>query len=138
MWDSHPLTLGAAPKQVFIDGVAQLKNPHFNKKPNFFQHVPKTPDFTKEREAALKYEGLPPLEAKKANTDVVMFTNVNSVFLRHGEKVRESFSAARDGDNGVVVVKFGVVSCVGTAFDCSVEEYGSDAQIIDLEGGSIS
>lgn len=115
-----------------------MKNPHFNKKPNFFQHVPKTPDFTKEREAALKYEGLPPLEAKKANTDVVMFTNVNSVFLRHGEKVRESFSAARDGDNGVVVVKFGVVSCVGTAFDCSVEEYGSDAQIIDLEGGSIS
>lgn len=138
IWDSHPLALGAAPKQVFIDGIAQLKSPHVSRKPTTFQHVPKTPDFTKERADALKYEGLPPLEPKKAKSDVVMFTNVKSILLRQGEGVREAFSSAKAGESGVIVFKRGEVSCVGTSIDCSVSRIGGDPEIIDLEGGSIS
>ncbi|KAJ7255301.1 carbohydrate esterase family 9 protein [Mycena rebaudengoi] len=48
VWDSHPLSLGAAPKQVFIDGIAQLENPHTVEKSKSAQRVPATPDFEKE------------------------------------------------------------------------------------------
>jgi hypothetical protein len=139
LWDSHPLALGAAPKQVFIDGIAQLEDPHVSKKPAPFQRAPKTPDFSKEVKETLKYEGLPPLETKKADSDLVIFTNVNSVFLRKGSVIQEKFSVAQAGSSGVVVVERGNILCMGTSSGCPTTNYGNDdAQIIDLEGGSIS
>ncbi|KAF8962217.1 hypothetical protein BDZ97DRAFT_1920686 [Flammula alnicola] len=47
------------------------RNPIPVKKPTAFQRVPKTPDFSKEAEDALKYDGLPPLEAKKSDLDMI-------------------------------------------------------------------
>lgn len=138
LWDSHPLALGAAPKQVFIDGIAQLEDPHVSKKPAPFQRAPKTPDFSKEVKETLKYEGLPPLETKKADSDLVIFTNVNSVFLRKGSGIQEEFSVAHAGSSGVVVVGRGNILCMGTSSGCPTTNYGSDVLTIDLEGGSIS
>ncbi|KAF8974242.1 carbohydrate esterase family 9 protein [Flammula alnicola] len=138
LWDSHPLALGAAPKQVFIDGIAQIKEPHTSKKPTAFQRVPKTPDFGKEAEDALKYDGLPPLEAKKSYSDIVIFTNVHSVFLRREAEVQEVFSISEAGVAGVVVVEHGNIVCMGVSLDCPSAQYAKTVQRIDLEGGSIS
>ncbi|KAF9474768.1 carbohydrate esterase family 9 protein [Pholiota conissans] len=137
VWDSHPLALGAAPKQVFIDGIAQLEDPHVSKKPEQFQHAPKTPDFSKEIKETLKYDGLPPLEAKKANTDVVIFKNVDSVFLKKGSVIEEAFSVAEGGSSGVVIVERGKIVCMGTS-PCSNFPDDRNVHTIDLEGGSIS
>ncbi|KAF5309156.1 hypothetical protein D9619_012722 [Psilocybe cf. subviscida] len=140
LWDSHPLALGAAPKQVFIDGIAQLKNPHVAKKPSGMQHAPKTPDFTKETEDAVKFDGLPPLGPAKSSRDVVVFTNVRELHTRAGDSVKESFSAQRAGGHGVVVVENGSVVCVGLERDCHPLISAQDTQVetVDLEGGSIS
>uniref|UniRef100_A0A8H8CNE4 Amidohydrolase-related domain-containing protein n=1 Tax=Psilocybe cubensis TaxID=181762 RepID=A0A8H8CNE4_PSICU len=138
IWDSHPLSLGAAPKQVYIDGVAQLKKPHVSKKPSDSQKIPKTPNFDQEAKETLEYDGLPPLEPIQSKSDTIVFTNIDSVFTRQGQKIIHAFSSARKGEAGVVVVKSGEIICIGASLDCTHAHTDSDADVFDLEGGSIS
>ncbi|KAJ6616478.1 carbohydrate esterase family 9 protein [Mycena sp. CBHHK59/15] len=137
VWDSHPLALGAAPKQVFIDGIAQIEEPYTSKKPASAQHAPATPNFDKEAADAIKYEGLPPLEPEMVASDVVVFSNVGSVFIKDaGRGVSEIFASASAG--GVVVVEKGRIVCSGERRACSAALSHPEAQYIDLRGGSIS
>jgi cytosine/adenosine deaminase-related metal-dependent hydrolase len=138
LWDSHPLALGATPRQVFIDGIAQITTPYVNPKPASFQSVPKTPDFSQEADDALKYEGLPPLVPRRSDSDLVVFTNVHSVFLKEGDGIREAFSASEAGVSGNVVVEKGEIVCMGVASTCSVIKHNANIQQVDLEGGTIS
>ncbi|CAK5272162.1 unnamed protein product [Mycena citricolor] len=134
VWDSHPLTLGATPSHVFIDGIAQLEKPHILVKPKSFQKVPATPDFEKETKAAIEYEGLPPLEPVKAKSDVVVFQNVGSIFSKDQStrRITQIFGAASTAEQTSVVVEKGQIVCTG---NCAVAQ---DAEYIDLEGGSIT
>ncbi|KAF9029564.1 composite domain of metallo-dependent hydrolase [Hymenopellis radicata] len=116
IWDSHPLALGATPKQ-----------------PAVFQKVPETPDFEKEAKDAVKYDGLPPLTAQKTS-DVVVFTNVSNVFVKQDNAVVNTLSEAA---GGVVVVKGGNIVCSGSCPNAFSSSYAA-AEFIDLEGGSIS
>jgi hypothetical protein len=138
LWDSHPLALGATPKQVYIDGIPQITNPYVVPKPESFQTVPKTPDFSQEAKNAIKYEGLPPLVPMRSSSDLVIFSNVSSVFVKHGDGIREAFSASEASASGNVVVEKGEIICVGDASTCSVTNYDSNMQHVDLKGGSIS
>ncbi|KAJ7512471.1 hypothetical protein B0H11DRAFT_1844256 [Mycena galericulata] len=135
VWDSHPLALGATPKQVFIDGIAQIEKPYTSVKPKSAQRVPATPDFDKEILDAIKYEGLPPLEPVKADSDVVVFWNVGELFLKDEatRSVSQVFTSATA--DGVVVVEKGRIVCSG---ECLEDLSRSDAVYIDLEGGSIT
>ncbi|KAJ7931230.1 carbohydrate esterase family 9 protein [Mycena leptocephala] len=137
VWDSHPLALGAAPKQVFIDGIAQLEKPYTSAKPKSAQHIPVTPNFDKETKDAIKYEGLPPLEPETAKPDVVVFRNVGSIYLKNPatRRVNEVFTSA-DAE-GVVVVEKGQIVCSGMQMVCPEALSHSDALHLDLEGGSI-
>ncbi|KAF5380447.1 hypothetical protein D9615_004475 [Tricholomella constricta] len=135
VWDSHPLTLGATPKQVYIDGIAQMAQPFSTDKPAQFQCIPKTPNFDKEAEEALKYDGLPPLEPAEDDSGVVVFTNVSSIYLRRGHTILEVFSSRVKKRAGIVVVEHGAVTCAG---DCSEATIASGFRRIDLDGGSIS
>ncbi|KAK7059701.1 carbohydrate esterase family 9 protein [Favolaschia claudopus] len=138
IWDSHPLSLGAAPKQVFVDGIAQLKAPYSSAKPKGVQHVPSTPNFDKEIADAIKYEGLPPLEPEKSEPEVVVFKNVGSIFLKNPatQRVDEVFTSA--SAEGVVVVKGGQIVCSGSVSACPDALSLSEALHLDLEGGSIT
>ena len=107
-------------------------------KPASFQTVPKTPDFSQEAENAVKYEGLPPLVPMRSSSDLVIFSNVSSVFVKHGDGIREAFSASEASVSGNVVVEKGEIVCVGDASTCSVTKYDSNMQHVDLKGGSIS
>jgi len=139
LWDSHPLSLGATPKQVFIDGIAQIKSPHISAKPIAYQRVPNTPDFGNEVRETLKHDGLPPLETKISNSDIVIFSNVHSVFLRRGKEIEEILPlSGASGTFAAVVVQGGNITCIGTLLDCSSFEQLAGAERIDLEGGSIS
>ena len=132
------MSLGATPTQVFIDGIAQLKDPYVSEKTDVLQHAPKTPDFSKEVKQTIEYEGLPPLEIQKASSDVVIFTNVSSVVLREADEIREAFSASTLGKPGVVVTKRGSIVCMGAFNDCPLVDSTKNAEIINLYGGSIS
>ncbi|KAI0777456.1 carbohydrate esterase family 9 protein [Trametes elegans] len=140
LWDSHPLALGATPQQVWIDGIAQLDAPHLITKPALFQKPPQTPNFDKEAEAALKYEGLPPLYPKPSTARTVIFTNVSAIYLREAHAVNAAFTAAPgDVHSGVAVVRDGKLDCVGSASSaCASSIVEQDADYVNLEGGAIS
>ncbi|KAK0457981.1 uncharacterized protein EV420DRAFT_1643335 [Desarmillaria tabescens] len=75
-------------------------------KPPSYQHAPMTPDFDQEAIDAMSYDGLPPLQAKISTSDIVIFTNLTSVFLKSNRRIEQMFSAAND-EPGTVVVKDG-------------------------------
>ncbi|KAJ6577401.1 carbohydrate esterase family 9 protein [Mycena capillaripes] len=134
IWDSHPLALGATPVQVFIDGIPQLENAHVAKKPKSFQHPPSVPDFDREAKAAVKHDGLPPLEPITIKVRPVVFVNVRSVFTPDASgDIQQLFLATDDSALGTVVAEDGHITCFGV---CSTNF--TDATVVDLEGGSIS
>ncbi|KAH9176442.1 carbohydrate esterase family 9 protein [Lactarius sanguifluus] len=139
VWDSHPLALGATPVQVFIDGIPQLDAPHVVSKPDKFKDLPKVPNFDREAEEAVTFEGLPPLLPKRASTDFVLFTGVRSVILPGRDYLAELFSAQED-EAGVVAVQNGDIICYGTAAACSLDNLadGERVRVVDLQGGAIS
>ncbi|KZT28940.1 carbohydrate esterase family 9 protein [Neolentinus lepideus HHB14362 ss-1] len=136
IWDSHPLALGATPKQVYIDGIAQISSPHTTPKPSSFQYLPATPNFDEEAKKALEYEGLPPLQGERVEEEVVVFTNVGSVYVKREGGVRQVFLAST-GERAVVVVRGGEVVCTG-ACRSQVQSLKEKAKFVDLQGGAIS
>lgn len=136
IWDSHPLAIGATPTQVWIDGISQLQNPYVSAKPLAFQTAPSTPNFDKEAAAAIKYEGLPPLSTRSPTTNVVVFTNVGSVFSKIGMEVQQVFSASSAG-LGVAIVKAGELICYGPHTTCLHYVTSNEVEWSDLDGGSI-
>ncbi|KAJ3528819.1 hypothetical protein NMY22_g9254 [Coprinellus aureogranulatus] len=143
IWDSHPLALGATPKQVVIDGIPQLGHAFVTKKPDNFQKLPRVPNFREEAAKAVLYEGLPPLEPEKSLVDkVTVFLNVKGLVQRtkDGLKATElqtSFDEANAG--GIVVIEQGKVVCAGGAAICGLQnlQARNDVESVDLEGGSI-
>lgn len=139
IWDSHPLALGATPTQVFIDGIPQLDVPHVVFKPDSFKDLPKVPNFDREAEEAILFEGLPPLLPKRTSTDIILFTNVNSVILPRCGDLAEAYTAPGD-ETGVVVIRDGNITCYGSEAACSLNDLtgGERVRVVDLQGGAIS
>ncbi|KAH9992672.1 carbohydrate esterase family 9 protein [Russula vinacea] len=139
IWDSHPLALGATPTQVFIDGIPQLDLLHVASKPETFQDLPKVPNFDREAEEAVVFEGLPPLLPERTSTDIILFTNVNSVIIPRRGDLAEAYSASGD-ETGVVVVRNGDITCYGSEDACSLDGLteGERVHVVDLQGGAIS
>lgn len=137
IWDSHPLALGATPKQVFIDGLPQLKEAFVLSKPEQFQKVPETPNWDEAAKEAVEYDGLPPLDGKKVK-GTIAFTNVREVLAKAPNVgIQSVFSSEGRQASGVVIVQDGKISCTGSAFACNLNDVSPEA-VIDLHGGSIA
>lgn len=132
------MALGATPKQVWIDGIPQIENPHVSEKPVTFQSLPTTPNFDKEVQVTIRYQGLPPLMPTRADADAVVFTNVSSVYERSWPGIQEVFSA-RGAEPGVVVVQKGEITCFGSQHAClgPMNSLDQTFESFDLQGGSI-
>ncbi|KAI0789155.1 carbohydrate esterase family 9 protein [Abortiporus biennis] len=141
IWDSHPLSLGATPKQVFIDGIAQLDNPYVLPKPNTFQYAPIVPDFEKEARESVTYEGLPPLGVSETDLGVIVFKNISTLYIPINGTIQSLHSTENENVSpSVVVVDAGRIVCYDTMNLDSCQSFlqSSNPRIIDLEGGSIS
>ncbi|CAL1706946.1 unnamed protein product [Somion occarium] len=138
LWDSHPLSLSATPKQVWIDGIPQIKVPHVVDKPAFLQNIPKTPDFEREARKTLEYDGLPPLLPNHTSEGTVVFTNVSHVYARKGDSIVEVLGLRRGHDNGIVQVQRGEIICMGEASTCLELNTTGKPTFVNLQGGSIS
>ncbi|KIY67487.1 composite domain of metallo-dependent hydrolase [Cylindrobasidium torrendii FP15055 ss-10] len=134
VWDSHPLALGATPKQVWIDGIPQFETPHSVIKPASSQKSPETPNFEQEAKDAVQYDGLPPLKAATSNSGAVVFTNVSEMIIKKESNIITTFE---DAGNNVVIVENGHITCSGSCAIAFSEEY-ANATFMDLQGGSIS
>jgi hypothetical protein len=125
---------------VFVDGIPQLPGSVKIKKPDNFQKEPKVPNFDKEAEDAVKYEGLPPLEPIRKAHGTTIFTNVKSVYRLEEHAIQRKLTAQSETRFGVVVVQNGTITCSGEQEKCFTDSLLArpDVQVINLEGGSIS
>lgn len=142
IWDSHPLALGATPKQVFIDGIPQLVDPHTVEKPTAAQNVPKTPNFDQEAADAVKYEGLPPLLPSRTKSGTIAFANVSSLLLKDRHRgIYDAFEAHANSLPGIVVIsvseKGAEIMCAGPGGECAWDLSAGDMEVVDLAGGSL-
>jgi imidazolonepropionase-like amidohydrolase len=143
LWDSHPLQLGATPLGVWIDGVAQLPPARETKgKPEEWQEAPEAPNWDREVENAVEWEGLPPLEGKQESGKVI-FRNVTEVWTKGEDgSIDEIFSTqstSNENKIGMVVVQHGAIVCAGTEEKCSSDLTTTEKfKAVDLRGGTIS
>lgn len=75
---------------------------------------------------------------RRQQTDVVVFTNVSSIFVRSEDIIRDVFSAASAADSRTVVVSKGEIVCDGSDILCQTEYDIVDAEWVNLKGGSLS
>lgn len=154
LWDSHPLHLGATPRQVWIDGIPQLGHTSPLPSPSdpilvgppksgsSFKEIPHVPNWDTERAEAVEYEGLPPLGPKKTVKGKVVLKNVREVWIRNEEGVKERWFAEPGQRSGTVVLVNGAIACVGAEGWCLTEEIGGgnkdpEQLEVDLEGGAV-
>ncbi|KIM80183.1 hypothetical protein PILCRDRAFT_73396 [Piloderma croceum F 1598] len=135
IWDSHPLALGATPKQVYIDGIPQIEDPQVSPKPESFQVLPKTPNFDHEAATAVKYDGLPPLTSRKSRH--VMFTNVSSIYTKNNSHIEVVDFEGEESKWLTVAVRDGIITCVDKGDSCRYF-LDDDVDVIDLRGGSLA
>lgn len=124
VWDSFPLTLGATPKQTYIDGIPQIISPHNFNKPSAAQDISPAGDYDKEAQEAIDSRGDPDLRPKKSSSAIV-FEGVQNLYLD---------GVTAQGEPGRVVVQNGEIACVGK--DCVVAE--GEYEVVQLNGGSIA
>ncbi|KAI1372142.1 amidohydrolase [Hypoxylon crocopeplum] len=117
VWDSDPLSVGAAPVQVWIDGTAQFDHPVELEKPFV---LPSSPPEV-------------PVTAKETVTSTnVVFTGVSKSFL--SPELRQD----SHGQNSTVVISSGKITCLGT---CQAElevASKSGTKIIHLQDGYLT
>ena len=135
VWDSHPLALGATPKQVYIDGIPQFETPFILEKPASAQYPPIVPSFDAEMEATLVHAGMPSIGVDTSTSDTIIFRNVTSVWMRYGWDVRKVFSRTSPSDEGVAIVRNGTIECYSK---CDITLYRGHVMEVNLAGGSIS
>ncbi|KAG9004460.1 hypothetical protein FRB94_002331 [Tulasnella sp. JGI-2019a] len=139
LWDSHPLALGATPKQVFIDGIPQIDKPAVATKPSYLQHVPKTPEWKGEAEDAIKYRGLPPIKGHPSRS--VAFINIASIYEREAGTSGALIEVVSKRRDGVMIFVDGVLVCKsvqGAAGCATAMDNAQDLQIVDLKGGCLA
>ncbi len=95
VWDSDPLSVGAAPVQVWIDGTAQFEDP---------VELPKSRDGP-----IVPDEALATIIEEPTTFADALFTGVTKVLLANGEDEK----AASDGMPVNVVVSKGNIACIG-------------------------
>ncbi|ORY35366.1 hypothetical protein BCR39DRAFT_509101 [Naematelia encephala] len=126
VWDSFPLTLGATPKQTYIDGIPQIIKPAIVSKPAEAQEISPAGKWDKEAAEALAARGDPDLRPKKQAANVV-FEGVAAIYLPMME-----VEALNKGDR--VVITNGEVSCVGECLVSSKDDY----ELVNLKGGALT
>ncbi|KAF1356323.1 amidohydrolase [Delphinella strobiligena] len=116
VWDSDPLSVGAAPVQVWIDGASQFKDPVVLKKP---ATSPIKPD-----------AGLSDVKDKMVSPRNVIFTGISNV---HIPGVEQSSAL-----NKTIVISDGVIICAGVCEAEVAVASAAEYEVIDLNNGYLT
>lgn len=99
LWDSDPLSVGAAPVQVWIDGVAQFAKPV---------------ELVKQRTGPIEPDAsLAIIPEEPVEVDAVVFTGITRVLLDLPEHADAITAAESSGKPFSIAVHQGKISCIG-------------------------
>lgn len=124
VWDSFPLAIGATPQQTYIDGIAQIIEPHVTAKPAAAQEISPAGKYDQEIAEVLQARGDPDLRPKQSSKAVV-FESVKALYL-------PGYQAQSEPQR--VIVQDGEITCAGK--DCA--SLTGEHTVIDLKGGSLA
>lgn len=157
VWDSHPLAVGAAPRQVWIDGVAVLDPVKVEES---FANVGRGGSAAgKKREAEAAAQGLPAVRAMLPAGDreafcaasrrpgrVLWFTGLTRTFMDDVPALRSLMTGKDFTDAEVLhlIIDDGEVVCLGTADTCGgggrggLYQHPDDIFRVDLSNGHVT
>lgn len=119
VWDSDPLSVGATPVQVWIDGTAQFEDPYELAKP---LSTPMVPD-----------PSLNSTNEETAQVESLIFTGVSKILLPVGDEAAVATSTPFN-----VVVKGGKIFCVGACTAALGTAAAKGTKIIHLKNGYLT
>ncbi|KAK8204792.1 amidohydrolase [Phyllosticta capitalensis] len=118
VWDNDPLSVGATPVQVWIDGVAQYEDPYILQKPKSGPMDPKTES--------------PKANGQSFETGLVAFTGITKILI---PGLEDAFEVTEGTPQSLVVVN-GTITCIG---ECHSEiSTMKTEEVINLENGYLS
>ncbi|KAI1305116.1 amidohydrolase [Xylaria venustula] len=116
VWDSDPLSVGATPVQIWIDGTAQYENPvELNKPVESRFDIPKDIQITK--------------DDPRSTSDLVI-TGISKSFISQA-----SADATENAQNLTAVVSNGKITCLGTCAEELQTAQNGGVKTISLENG---
>lgn len=113
LWDSHPLSLGAIPQQVIVDGILQLPLYHISGPDSANELLPPTPPTFSE--AAVAASISPDLPSPRNLSANAVFVNISEIFLPGNINGLDHLTSSTASLS--LVVKNGEIVCAG---DCSL------------------
>ncbi|KAI1817051.1 amidohydrolase [Poronia punctata] len=124
VWDSDPLSAGATPVQVWIDGTAQYEDPIELEKPfDSRTDIPKEISITVD---------------DPVSTRNVIITGISKSFLPSGLPTQEWSNVMEEDRNITVIVLNGLVTCVGECVQEIKTAQEMGAKTMTLENGYIT
>ncbi|GAA5919344.1 hypothetical protein JCM6882_008442 [Rhodosporidiobolus microsporus] len=147
LWTSHPLSLGATPQQVWIDGIAQVVEPHppavaepeelTRRNGPSPASLPAHYDPTREQEDD-GFDFLNPGEKRLKGTEIVervKFTNVGEAFVPSPSGLKSLGEESGVQAPFEVDVEGGEIVCVERS--CATSSALEEVRVVDLQGGSL-
>ncbi|KAK5703813.1 hypothetical protein LTR97_002826 [Elasticomyces elasticus] len=119
VWDSDPLSVGATPVQVWIDGVPQFDDPVNLKKPT-----------SKPMEPVMALDTIHNTQSEHSD---VIFSGIRTILLAGLEQDLSSL----DDEASYVVIRNGTISCVGKCTEATATAERDGIPIIQLRDGHI-
>ncbi|EHK24608.1 carbohydrate esterase family 9 protein [Trichoderma virens Gv29-8] len=146
VWDSHPLSIGATPLQVFIDGQAQLDESQVKQSMDVTFTAARTGDENDNIKPQVRYE----ISDEQRESTCSQASETGQSFIIEG--IQKAFvdnypelaaSLAQVGDEPLkLIVEDGEISCFGSAVTCAeagsrFEQKGKKALHISLQNGHV-
>ncbi|KAG9284078.1 hypothetical protein G9A89_022852 [Geosiphon pyriformis] len=125
IWNSHPLSLGATPLEVYIDGI-----PQFRASMSVLAQAPKKPISLNNSMSPDRKSGD---QRKMRISSSVLITNVGKIFVNENS-IMNALSRP-ENERMKILVQGGIVKCLGYSCD-KIESIVAD-HVVDLEGGYV-
>ncbi|RIB18114.1 hypothetical protein C2G38_1967528 [Gigaspora rosea] len=127
VWDSHPLTLGATPLEVYIDGIPQFNTSSSVLENEISKQIP-----SNNINASIPKSNFTRKPIKSRLTSSLVLKNVGKVYVDKNNIIDTTSSTQGEIS---VIVKDGIVECIG--INCIEPDHISSYEVIDLNGGYI-
>ncbi|KAK8136627.1 hypothetical protein PG984_004567 [Apiospora sp. TS-2023a] len=146
VWDSHPLSIGATPQQVFIDGVATLKSEdvmHATGSSLDAYAAPSAPgDKPQMRVRNSERDAKDFCTSARKESRSFVIRGIRKSFLDNYPELSRGVSPSGEADNLTLVIDKGQLSCLGTQDACksavsSVATTGNRPLHMQLKNGHL-
>ncbi|ORY70057.1 uncharacterized protein BCR38DRAFT_481208 [Pseudomassariella vexata] len=142
VWDSHPLSIGATPQQVFIDGIATLNAKDVERAMGSSMEASSAPptkeELPRSRVRKSKEEAANFCALAKMQGQSLVIQGIRKSFLDNHQQLSAAVSTSGEG-NLTLVINNGKISCLGSLETCgaAITATADGAVHVSLDNGHL-